>query len=201
MTNEERRTVACVRREGGRASAPVGRANPMAQNGERTRVLHDSIRARLESQLLCHRALVARSRALCLSASRLQHEARALLNRFHRRSRTSALVRALALQGGSATPKDDGAAATRLVCRVCRQEFQLGDSILFLQTTPTHLSCVYPATRPPSNRADPITGQIIRVPSRDGRTLPVWDHRCGNCGTTWRTLFMTPRCPTCHPRS
>src|SRR5215467_11002330 len=145
MTNEERRTVAWVRREGGRASAPVGRANPMAQNGERTRVLHDSIRARLESQLLCHRALVARSRALCLSASRLQHEARALLNRFHRRSRTSAFVRALALQGGSATPKDDGAAATRLVCRVCRQEFQLGDSILFLQTTPTHLSCVYPA--------------------------------------------------------
>src|SRR5262249_10852084 len=55
------------------------------------------------------------------------------------------------------------ARVTPLECHTCNnQVFRVGESVLFLETTPTHLTCAFPPTPPP----DPaVSYQIATRPS------------------------------------
>src|SRR5262245_32326100 len=163
----------------------------MIDSAERIALLRWTRSVRHRSEILCVRAVVLRGRA------------RWLCETLARRSQSSVFCRPLALRGGGngSNPARDGAAAGGFVCPVCRRPFELGESVLFLQTAPTHLDCAYPVAASTGPAVScPAKGEILSMSLEIGQRISGWDHRCGTCGSTWRAVFISARCPVCSGR-
>jgi hypothetical protein len=156
---------------------------------DRTDVLEMSVE-------LCHRSEMLRRQAVIMCES-----AALLRERLAGRIRSSALLRPLALRGGVEMPtRDQDARPTQLVCRICHEPIGMNQPAVSLRTAPAHLDCAYPPASARSLSHSPIESRTTIVPLKSGDQVVAWDHRCGICGSTWRAIFMSSRCPVCAGR-
>src|SRR5262245_43397877 len=154
-----------------------------------------------KSVYLRHQATVARRRAVAVRTT-----AEMLVDGLARRGRSSAFSCPFLIRGGggepgqgheelSARPEREGLPA-RLVCRSCGKEMAPGQSAIFVQTASIHLECLYPRSHRDRAGDGVFNGAILSVSDNNGLRI-AWDHRCGRCGSTWRTEFIEARCPIC----
>ena len=156
---------------------------------DRTAVLLMSAELRHRSQLLRREVRVTYERAAMLR------------ERLAGRVRSSALLRPLALRGGVEMPtRDPGAKPVHLVCRICQKPIDMNEPAVSLRTTPAHLDCAYPPAAARSAAHSPIESHTTIIPLKNGNEVAAWDHLCGICGSTWRAIFMSSRCPVCAER-